>query len=222
MIFGQPCLYDTLEGMKRKNKGFSAILVLILVLLVAAAGGVFYLNSKKESTGVPSPSPTQTLSPTPTSKPSTSWKTYTNSELGISISYPPKWTISKVEKVEGVSTFWLTSDSPSKTYTGGNLQIVIGSALVYSTSGALFGNALSCEGEGQFTDKPFSVEIEGEVYTTQINGKSCIKTGDDLKLEHYRFQFYEEGKLPYVTGTYFTMEEREEIVSMLSTIKFLD
>jgi len=204
--------------MKQINRGFSAILVIILVLAVALVGGIYYLNSKKESTSLSSPSPTQVLSPTPTFKPSTSWKTYTNNELGISINYPPKWIISKVEKVEGVSTFWLTSDSPNKTpSTVKNLEIIIGSIFVYSTSGSLFANTMECEGD---KEKPFSVEIEGEVYTTSINGKACA--GQDRKFERFSFQFQEEGKLPYITGTYFTMEEQDEIVSILSTIKFLD
>lgn len=196
-------------------------IVLIVLFLLATGVGGFVLGKQMTKANL-----TTKVLPTPEpvliSDPTANWQTHTDSQLGISIRFPSTWSVSKTQNIEGVSTFWLTSNSPNKTSsTVKNLEIIIGSDMVYSTSGSsgIFANTASC---GEPKEKPFSIEIENEVYTTSINGKACAGTGENTKFERYSFHFEKQGKLPYITGTYFTYDELEGIKQILPTLEFTD
>lgn len=209
---------------KPPNSSSNALMIVMVVLVIVLLGGtgLFWFQNYQLKNQVKNKVVNIEASPSPEAipDPTADWKTHTDSQLGISIRFPSTWSVSKTQDIEGVSTFWLTSNSPNKTAsTVKNLEIIVGSDLVYSTSGSsgIFANTTSC---GEPNEKPFSVKIENEVYTTSINGNACVGTGENAKFERYSFHFEKQGKLPHITGTYFTYSELEEIKQILSTLEF--
>lgn len=210
---------------KKPNQWLIAAIIFVAIVVT---GSIFtiLLNSQKSTSPPPSsiripptttqPSPTPTLTSfiMPTTNPliTGNWKTYTNLEIGFSIKLPQSWNVKKTEKVDGIETVWISSNSPYKTSsTVENLEIIIGSPFIYSTSGVLCANQ-SCEKEA-----PFEVKIAGRTYPSQVIKAS---TGEEKKFERYSFQIEKDGDIPYITGSYFTKEEQEDIIQILSTFKF--
>lgn len=70
-----------------KQKGLTSILIVILIAV--GLGG--YLIYQKQTRPTPAPQPTTQPSPSPSDE-AVSWKTYTNTEYGYAIKYPPVWS----------------------------------------------------------------------------------------------------------------------------------
>lgn len=198
-----------------KNVLLAIFITIFVVTLLIAGTTYLLLSSRQNQQSVIQQNPLPiNISPSPTQPPDSmaNWRTYTNSEIGFSIRLPQSWKIKKTEKVDGVQTVWLYSNSLYKTSsTVKNFEIIIGSQFVYSTSGALCANQ-ACEKE-----IPFEVNIDGRTYSTQVIKASF---GTEKRFERYSFQIEQKGNLPYVTGTYFTKEEQKEIIQILSTFRF--
>ncbi len=103
------------------QKGVAPILI---VLLIALAIGGYFLYQQQAKTTLPTPSPTQTTtqpSPNPTNTSpvpngtgeTTSWKTYTDTELGISFKYPDTWEV-KTTIVAGPNTKYVYLEIPQE------------------------------------------------------------------------------------------------------------
>lgn len=191
---------------------FSKYLAMGLFLLLPFIGFILGMQYQQKIGQVKN-SEVVVMTSTPTPDPTANWKTYANSEIGFSIKLPQSWNIKKTEKVDGIETVWITSNSPYKTSsTVKDLEIIIGSPFVYSTSGAICANQ-SCEKE-----TPFEVKITTKTHSAQVIKASF---GEEKKFERYSFQIEKEGNLPYITGSYFTEEEKKEIIQILSTFQFL-
>ena len=84
----------------QNQRGFAHI-VLILIIAAVLIGGGYYLYTKQNRSVTVSPTPTASGKVSATPSPSMSatpnstagWKTYTNTELGISIEYPANWPV---------------------------------------------------------------------------------------------------------------------------------
>src|SRR3990172_13108132 len=66
-----------------RNSGFGAIIVILLVVIIGVVGAFFYFNKPNIL-----PSPAQ-KSTDKTAVVTSNWKTYSNTEAGVSFKYPP-------------------------------------------------------------------------------------------------------------------------------------
>lgn len=96
------------------QKGFAPLIIILGILVILGiAGGAFYLGRSTISN--PSPTPAVTSQITPPLNPSTNpaptgsgetdnWKTYTNTQAGISFKYPNNWIVEPYD-IPGFSYF---------------------------------------------------------------------------------------------------------------------
>lgn len=91
------------------QKGFANIVMVLAIVILVGVAGYFVFVNKSEPVAQQTPTPTQTQkptlpTPTPTPNPTANWKTYTNTEYGLELKYPPTWNVQ--EKVTGFG-FWI-------------------------------------------------------------------------------------------------------------------
>lgn len=93
------------------------ILIIIFVLLVILGSGIYYFAAKSiknntpvtPPTAVPDVRPSPTIEETASSDPTSNWKTYSDTQLGISFRYPSNGKINKL--TEGTSSLYITDNS---------------------------------------------------------------------------------------------------------------
>lgn len=97
------------QSVPSSNLSSKIIIVAILVLLSLAIAFLFYQNWQLKQTVnrlyqslASNPTPPQMVS-LPTPDPTADWKTYTNSEIGISLKYPSDYKISEQKITTGIS-----------------------------------------------------------------------------------------------------------------------
>jgi len=199
-----------------------------LLLLLIVAGSVFAgiqigkkqsLTQKQGTMQTPGAPTNAALDPTfPISQKSQvdqfgSWETYTNNDLKFTIKLPPLWSIKKMDTVDSQLTIWFfkpsSNQTPSSRY---NLEITVGSPMVYSTSGGVCVNQW-CE-----HDEPFSVLIQNQTYPVYVTKAS---RGERKDFERFSFKLDNiTGTSLVIRGSFFSEEEKNEIANMLSTLEF--
>lgn len=82
----------------RKGNILLVLLVIVAVLAIGAAGFWWWTSSAKAPTGQAETRPKEV---TPSVDETANWKTYTNTENGVSFRYPDNFRIKNVDRVEG-------------------------------------------------------------------------------------------------------------------------
>ncbi len=206
-------------------------LILIAIILT---GGIFigrYLNTSQNIPAqeitpipsvtprvIPSVTPSETPSPTPTittiPDPTANWKTYSDPNYKFSIDYPSGW------KIQGNGDYqrgeYFVKIYPNyKTEVGyEDTALYLGSAEVFSTSGAICANA-SCK-----QHDVLQVTIAGNMYSSPILGEYMNGTN---RIIRSRFQFEINNIAANgltITANYHTKEDKNVFGQILSTFKF--
>ena len=207
-----------------------AIVVLIMVMIDGFALGILYqesINIQKDQRAK-SQALLETSASQPTASPTidtSNWKTYPATTFPISFQYPDTWSIQLLRNKLDIPTVGLRKISTAKDQYP--TEILIGDFAVYSTSGTLCSNQRCNSNYGKI-----DMNIGNEKISTNI-----VEAFDEKnnKINYYASQItlpkyfavkipllYSEPVAPTLTIRYKTDEEKQEILTILSTFRFTE
>lgn len=155
---------------------------------------------------------------------STYLKKYISAKYNFSISYPSTWEIEEYI-YEGVDTVSFRDLEKA----GEKVEIIIGTGMAYSTSGALCANQ-GCDYDGGSVTLANGTKIVLTKSYLFIPANPDGKMPTDTKVENYRFSRYMSYFLSeypddngiYVTASFPDEESGKLILDILSTIKYIE
>ncbi|MFZ5376835.1 MAG: hypothetical protein ACOZAN_04190 [Patescibacteria group bacterium] len=158
------------------------------------------------------------------------WNKFTNSSYQMTVSYPSGWNAINLPKnYDNPPTFEISTNTTYKSAQSEKRKVWlrIGDFQQFSTAGGVCYNQI-CEEVGKAR-----VSIKGKQYSTSIIRASSNRYGDPKQnvFGYYAFQFeltdkgysikgYSEPFKPAITAYFYTKEEGQSIVDMISTIVY--
>ncbi len=147
----------------------------------------------------------------------TNWETYNDPNGVYQINFPNTWEIADTTSLDFYNhpTIFIRTKTPIYGKYS-KLEIVIGSPIWYSTSGALCANK-TCENL-----RPLSIQANNQTFQAELVKASI---GDPLIFDYFRFRFFtgtpnQFDQYPNIMATYFNEDQLSVIKSILSTFKF--